>query len=128
MFLIATILGTGFYGAPSASQEARGQALDSVAADPAQHKLEFENDMVRVVRIQYAPGASTVMHAHPAHCLTFLTDGKLVITTVDGSTVDAVVTRGSVECRDAVVHSIRNVGGTPVEIVAYEFKNRQKFK
>ena len=107
-----------------------GQARvpDSVTADPVQHKVEFENDIVHVVRINYASGASAVTHSHPAHCLTFLTDGKLVLTLPDGGTVDATLKRGQVECNDAVVHSVRNVGGTPVEIVALEFKGRQTLK
>src|SRR5262245_27123435 len=109
---------------PSVSQEA---VADAVASDPNQHTVEFENDVVRIVRMQYAPGASVATHKHPAHCLSILTDGKLNLTVSDGSTVDAVLTRGAVECRDAVVHSARNVGGTPVEIVAFEFKNRETF-
>jgi quercetin dioxygenase-like cupin family protein len=101
------------------------QIPDSVAADPAQHKIEFENDIVRIVRIKYAPSAKAAMHTHPAHCLTFITGGNLRLTMADGKSVDAALTRGAVECNGAVVHAAQNVGESPVEIVAVEFKNRQ---
>src|SRR4051812_1368563 len=94
--------------------------LDAVTADPAQHKVEFENDMVRVVRIRYAAGAKTPMHTHPAHCLTFLTDGHLKLTLTDNRTIDAPLTKGVVECNDAVTHAAENVGTAAIELIAFE--------
>ena len=32
-------------------------AQDPVAVDPAHHKIEFENDQVRVLRIVFPPGS-----------------------------------------------------------------------
>ena len=49
-------------------------APDSVTADPAHYKVEFENDKVRVVRIHYGPKEKSVMHSHPAGVVVFLSD------------------------------------------------------
>jgi hypothetical protein len=37
------------------------QDLDSVKADAAHHKVEFENDQVRVVRYHYEPEEKSAM-------------------------------------------------------------------
>ena len=37
-------------------------AQDAVAVDPAHHKVEFENDQVRVLRVTIAPGEKTPTH------------------------------------------------------------------
>ena len=42
-----------------------GFAQDAVKVDPSHHKVEFENDQVRVLRIRFGPGEESVMHEHP---------------------------------------------------------------
>ena len=47
-------------------------AQDSVTVAPTHYKVVFENPSVRVLRIDYAPGAKSVMHQHPdAIVITF---------------------------------------------------------
>ena len=41
---------------------------EAVTADPAHYSVEYENDAVRLLRIQYGPGEESVMHYHPATC------------------------------------------------------------
>ena len=49
------------------------QDLDSTKADPAHHKVEFENDQVRVVRYKLAPGEQSARHSHADSVIVVLT-------------------------------------------------------
>ncbi|MDH3268599.1 MAG: hypothetical protein OEM46_07060, partial [Ignavibacteria bacterium] len=42
-----------------------GFAQDATVVDPDHYKVEFENDEVRVLRINYDPGEKSAMHSHP---------------------------------------------------------------
>jgi quercetin dioxygenase-like cupin family protein len=59
-------------------------AQDPVKVDPKHYTVEFENDKVRVVRIEYAPGEKSVMHGHPASVVVFLNDSQGRFTYPDG--------------------------------------------
>lgn len=67
---------------------------DPVTADPKHYTVEFENDMVRVLRVKYGPGEKSVMHGHPNTVAVFLSDGGATFTYPDGKTEDAETTAG----------------------------------
>jgi quercetin dioxygenase-like cupin family protein len=98
--------------------------LDSTRADPAHHKLEFENDQVRVVRYVIPPGETALLHSHPALVNVFFTTGELKATAQDGSTSDIHAKAGTASWRGPTVHSVANVGSTPLEGVLVEPKER----
>ena len=52
-------------------------AQDAVSVDPRHHKVEFENDEVRVLRISFPPGESAPMHSHPYAIAVGIQDGTL---------------------------------------------------
>ncbi len=102
---------------------ARGvDEMDSPRADPAHHKVEFENDQVRIVRYVIPPGETALLHSHPALVNVFLTDGDLKATAADGSTSDIHTRAGMAAWRGPTVHSVVNVGTTVVEGVLVEPK------
>jgi quercetin dioxygenase-like cupin family protein len=101
---------------------------DAVTADPDHYGVEFENDLLRVLRIAYGPGESSVMHAHPANCAIFLTEQTARFTLPDGSTEEATDQPGNIICGDAEVHLPENIGDEPFELVLVEFKNRETFQ
>ncbi|MFZ1292107.1 MAG: hypothetical protein WAR79_18580 [Melioribacteraceae bacterium] len=49
-------------------------AQDAVKADPQHYKVEFENDLVHILRIIYKPGEILVIHEHPDAVAAFFTD------------------------------------------------------
>jgi quercetin dioxygenase-like cupin family protein len=100
---------------------------DAVTADPAHYSVEFENDVVRLLRIRYGPGETSVMHSHPANCAVFLTDGSASMESADGETAELPVTAGGVMCGDAEVHKPSNVGSEPFELILMELKGRETF-
>ncbi len=83
---------------------------DALTADPDHYSVEFENDVVRVMRISYGPGDPAVMHHHPANCVVWLVGQEDVI--------------GQVECSDFQEHEPANTSDGPIELMLVEFKGR----
>ena len=101
---------------------------DAVTAEPAHYSVEFENDLLRVIRITYGPGERSIMHAHPANCAIFLTEQTARFTMSDGSTEEATDQPGDIICGDAEEHLPENIGEEPFELVLVELKNRETFQ
>lgn len=96
--------------------------LDSTRADPAHHKVEFENDQVRVVRYVIPPGETALLHSHPDQVNVFFTDGDLQVTAQDGSTTVIHPKAGTAAWRGPTVHKVVNVGAGTIEGVLVEPK------
>lgn len=101
---------------------AAAQDLDSVKADAAHHKVEFENDQVRVVRYVIAPGDKTANHSHPSMVNILLTDLNAKFTTPDGKTAEVHGKAGAVAWRSPTTHVVENTGDKPIEGILVEPK------
>jgi quercetin dioxygenase-like cupin family protein len=77
---------------------------DPVTVDPEHHKVEFENERVRLLRINYGPGEKSVMHSHPESIAVFLTDAHGKFTYPDGRTEDINSSAGTVLHMDTCNH------------------------
>ena len=78
------------------------EAPNAVIADPEHYTVEFENDVIRVVRIKYGPGETSSMHSHDANCVVLLKAGEIRMELPDGSSSPGPVTvPGEVACNDA---------------------------
>jgi hypothetical protein len=97
---------------------------DAVSADRKTYSVEFENDIVRVLRVRLAPGASTPRHAHAAYCAIEISDSSLK----EGSGPVSESKAGQVFCGDATSHAPTNVGKAVAESIVVEFKGRQKVR
>ncbi len=98
---------------------------DAVTADPAHYSVEFENSVLRLLRIRYGARERSTMHAHPASCAVFVTTGAFRMTLPDGSSTEGEPgTPGSVVCVDSESHLPENVGDRPVEAILVELKDR----
>ncbi len=99
-------------------------AQDAVTADAAHHKVEFENEQVRVVRYSIAPNDTTAKHEHPAGVQIMLTDHNGRITTPDGKTNEAHGKAGTAVWRNPLTHTVQNIGDKPIEGILVEPKNK----
>jgi quercetin dioxygenase-like cupin family protein len=99
-------------------------AQDAAKVDSKHYKVELENAQVRVLRATYAPGEKSVMHAHPAAVVVFLTDGKVRFTMADGKTQDMTVKAGTTQWTAATKHLPENVGDKPFEVIIVEMKGK----
>jgi hypothetical protein len=104
------------------AQSTSGKLPDAVAADAKHYTVEFENDIVRVLRVRLPAGESAPSHAHTAYCAIEITDSSLR----EGNGPVAESKAGQVFCGDATSHAPRNVGKGLAESVVVEFKNRQR--
>ncbi len=96
--------------------------LDSVKVDPAHHKVEFENDQIRVVRWVISPGDKTAKHSHPASLIVLLTDYDARVTTADGKSTEVHSKAGSATWREAGTHVVENISQHPMEGIIVEPK------
>ena len=97
-------------------------ALDPVKVDPTRHKVEVENDKVRVLRIKIKAGDTTKQHEHPNAVAIFLTDVKTRFTRGDGTTREGTNKRGEAIWAAGEKHTVHNVAGRPAEIILVELK------
>jgi hypothetical protein len=100
---------------------------DAVSADPAHYRVSFENELVRLLRVNYGQGEKSTMHRHSASCVVFLTDQTFSFTLPDGTTEPASVPAGALGCGDGNVHLPQNIGAEAAEFIMIEFKNRDVF-
>ena len=97
-------------------------ALDPVKLDPSRHKIELENDKVRVLRIKIKAEDTTKQHEHPNGVAIFLTDVKTKFTRGDGATREGANKRGEAIWAAAEKHTVNNVADRPAEIILVELK------
>jgi hypothetical protein len=109
-------------GMAPAAQTAPQRLPDAVTADAKHYTVEFENDIVRVLRVKIGAGEVAPAHAHPAYCAIEITDSSLREGTGQVSQSKA----GQVFCGDALSHGPTNVGKAVAESIVVEFKNRQR--
>ena len=101
---------------------APARAQDPVKVASSTYKVIAENEHVRVLRANLAPGAKTVMHEHPAHLVVSLGAASVKFTTGDGKTVDVAMKADDVTLMPAGTHAGANVGTDPVDVVIVEMK------
>ncbi len=108
---------------PGDSITTKPAQLDWVRVDPKRYKVESENDQVRVIRARYGPHEKGVTHEHPFKFLvTFLTEGKMKVTTPDGESRTATKAPGDVTWGEPTKHIEENLNDTPLEVLVVEFK------
>jgi hypothetical protein len=97
-------------------------AQDPVKVDPKHYKVEFENDKVRVLRINYGLGEKSIMHGHPDCLALFLSDATGKFHFPDGKAEDFEVKAGQVMWSAAHEHLPENGHDKPISLVLVELK------
>lgn len=95
---------------------------NAVTAFPDNYKVEFENDQVRVIRINYAPGQKTGMHDHGAGVVINLSDMGVRFTLPDGTTQQDNSASGTATWSDAGTHAAENVSARAIQALYIELK------
>jgi quercetin dioxygenase-like cupin family protein len=118
VFVIAAVAGT----------MAILRAQDPVKVDAKHYKVEFENDAVRMLRINYGPGEKSVMHVHPESVAVFLTDQNVKFTFPDGKTEVVTAKPGEVKQLPAGSHLPENISDKAMELILVEIKAKPAAK
>ncbi len=107
---------------PGAAMTALPASKDPVTLDPKHYKVVFQNARVRVLRVHYAPGEKSVMHAHPANVAVFLTDGHSTFGLPGGKTSESDFKARQVRWSGAEEHLPENTGATPLDLILVELR------
>ena len=97
-------------------------AQDPVKVDPKHYKVEFENDRVRVLHVQYGPHEKSVMHHHPDAVAVFLADQAATFALPNGKTVERGGKAGQAIWTPAETHLPENIGDKPLDVIVVELK------
>lgn len=97
-------------------------AQDAAKVDPQHYNVEFENDKLRVLRINYQPGEESVMHSHPEGVVVFLSDSKGKMKMDNGEEFIMDEKAGRVMWTDYSRHQPSNVSDVPFEVIQVELK------
>jgi quercetin dioxygenase-like cupin family protein len=92
------------------------------AASNVYRKVLLDNDQVRVLQVEFAPGDVAPWHQHPNHVIYALTAGKLEITDKDKPATVLDVKPGDTMYLPAVTHMAKNIGTTTVKLIVTELK------
>jgi hypothetical protein len=106
-----------------ASLSISAYAQDAVQVDGDKYKTILENECVRVLDYQDAPGESTHRHSHPAFVLYALSAFKRSITLPDGKVLQRQFKQGDVMWSNAQTHVGTNTGETPTHVILVEMKS-----
>jgi quercetin dioxygenase-like cupin family protein len=120
-----SIVVAALFGAVTLGGAARAaEDLDAPKADAKHHKVEFENEWVRVIRAVIPPHEKTALHDHPSLVSVILTDADLRITSQDGKVSEVHAKKGSATWRGPTVpaHVAENMGDKPYEQIIVEPK------
>jgi quercetin dioxygenase-like cupin family protein len=95
---------------------------DPTIVDSKHYTVEYEDERVRVLRIQSGPRERSTMHSHPAMIAVMVSNGKLRMTYPDGTSEDIEGTAGQVMHIPAVEHLPENLQDEPLEVIGVELK------
>ena len=102
---------------------------DATVAAAKNYKIEFENDLVRVIRVTYAPHEKSPMHSHQGNAAVIVTlkgGGRMHSINEDGSPTEGKTEQAGavrfVSARPPYAHSSENVTDSPIEVVRVELK------
>jgi len=97
------------------------RAQDAVKVDPGHYKMLIDNPSVRVLQINYAPGAQSVMHHHPDSIVIALDAAKVEFTLPDGKQQTQDLTKDGAMYSAAGTHNPKNIGTMPMRALLVEF-------
>ena len=106
------------------------EELDALIASPQHHKLLFENEFVRVLDTNIAPGETTNVHTHQfpsslyflswSHFVRYDEKGNVL---VDSRTLSTIPTPGSALWSGPLAaHYLKNIGDDPLHVISVEIK------
>jgi len=107
---------------PGKAAGKRAAADDPLKVAAQQYKLEFENQWVRVLRVNVGPHGKVAMHQHPGNVIVFLADGRSKFTLPDGKTQEAEGKKGQVLWGEPGKHATENLSDQSAQAIIVELK------
>ena len=115
IFGLVLLMSTGLY------------AQDAVKVSPKEYKkVLLDNEKVRVIEVEYAPGVASAWHSHPAHVVYVLAGGKMEMTEKGKKAIVNELKTGETTYNPPVTHMAKNVGNTTIKLILMELKPMHK--
>ena len=96
------------------------------AASNVYKKVILDNEKVRVLQVEFAPGDVSSWHQHPNHVIYVLGGGKIEITDKGKEAKTMDLNEGDAMYMPAVTHTAKNVGTTTIKLIVTEMKSGHK--
>lgn len=120
--------------AAATSASASAKDFDAVAAAPGSHRVLMEDDKIRVLRVEVAPGATEPVHDHRWPSVMYFEQPQPITyieyKLVDGRAVEtqrfdapALKNTQTVRVEPEGLHAVMNRGTAPFLAVRVELKN-----
>jgi uncharacterized RmlC-like cupin family protein len=106
----------------SAAPKPQPAGQDPVKVDSKHYKVDFENDGVRVLRVNYGAHEKSVMHSHPDSVAVFQNEIDCRFTFPDGKTEEHHFTPGQTLFTPAGSHLPENLSSRPIDVILVELK------
>ena len=104
-------------------------AQDSVKVAVEVHKkVLVDNDKIKMMELEFAPGDVEPWHHHPNYITYILSEGQLEITVKGKQPEVDNVKPGGFMYSPAETHMVKNTGTTPVKLLIIELKPAQAQK
>jgi len=96
--------------------------MDPLKLSPQLYAARLENDRVRVYEYRIKPGVKDPMHSHPPGLVYTLAGGQMRSTSPQGVVSEVTLKPGDLIWREALSHSLENVGSSEVHALSIELK------
>ena len=96
------------------------------AASNVYKKVVLDNENVRVIQVEFAPGEVAPWHQHPNHVVYVLAGGKIEITDKGKEAQSMDLNEGDAMYLPAVTHMAKNIGTTTIKLLVTEIKPGHK--
>lgn len=101
-------------------------ATDATKVSPELYNLKNDTMSIRVIEINYKPGASSKLHWHPDAALYIVDPGKAEFTEKDGSKRVVDMQKGMAMIVPSNTHSVKNIGTTTMRGILVEVNRAMK--
>jgi quercetin dioxygenase-like cupin family protein len=101
-------------------------AKDAAKVAPNEYKVAADTMGIRVLQINYKPGASSAMHSHPDQALYVTEGSKAEFTDKDGKKMTLEFKKGMAMVIPGATHSVKNTGTTTMKAMLVEVSRPAK--
>ena len=95
-------------------------ALDATKVASKFYKSVQDSMNMRMVMVDYKPGAESAMHSHPDLAMYVISPSKVEFTEKDGTKRVMALDKGTSVIAPADAHSVKNVGNTSTKVLLVE--------
>jgi quercetin dioxygenase-like cupin family protein len=101
-------------------------ATDATKVSPELYKVSKDTMGIRVIEVNYKPGASSKLHWHPDAALYVIDPGTGEFTGKDGSKRVLDLKKGMAMITPSDTHSVKNIGKTTMRAILVEVNRAMK--